>query len=254
MGLPLTFMKNPLTIKYFQFGGRFQSNFGKTEESRGSDLMAVDCFVLKMRRQKMPGIRGPYDYWIQALTHVWELCSTSGSCSWQNDAWGIRPCNKGRGTTHCLVTLSETVWHAEVGTESRYLPPLDKSRVFDKTMCGLGWLRLWNLSNSLAMWECGQSEERENTLGRSQSEHSAFFFLHALMMYIWLKSASIGAWHWEEDREANKEQDNWRERASFSFMPRSLKVVRKWFHYQRRNGNTGTLLPCFWVYVFLQSS
>lgn len=176
MGLPLTFMKNPPTIKHFQFGGRFQSNFGKTEESRGSDLMAVDCFVLKMGWRETAGIRGPYNYWIPALTHVWELCSTSGSGGWQNDARGIRPCNKGRGTTHCLVTLSETIWHAEVGTESCYLPLRDKSRVFDKTMCSLGWLRLWNLSHSLAMWECGQSEERENILGQSQSEHSAFFF------------------------------------------------------------------------------
>lgn len=178
-------MKNPPTIKYFQFGGRFQINFGKTEESRGGDVMAVDCFVLKMGWQKMPGIRGPYNYWIQALTHVWELCSPSGSRSWQDDARGIRSCNKGRGTTHCLVTPSETIWHAEVGTGSRYLPLRDKSRVFDKTMCGLGWLRLWNLSNSLAMWERGQSEERENTLGPSQNEHSVKMNMHEICMHWW---------------------------------------------------------------------
>lgn len=163
-------------------------------------MMAVDCFVLKMGWKKMPGIRGPYDYWIQALTHVWELCGPSGSRSWQNDARGIRPCNKGRGTTHCLVTLSEAIWHAEVGTGSRYLPLLDKSRVFDKTMCGLGWLRWWNLSNSLAMWECGQPEERENTLGQSQSEYSAFFLMH------WWCISDLKAHQQEPDREKTTEK------------------------------------------------
>lgn len=107
---------------------------------------------------------------------MWELCSTSSSSSWQNDARGTRPCNKGQETTHCLVTLSENIRHAEIGTESRYPPLLDKSSVFDKTTCGLGWLRLWNLSNSLATWECGQSEKRENTLWQVKMNTQLFFF------------------------------------------------------------------------------
>ena len=34
-------MKNPLTIKYFQFGGRFQSNFGKKKEKKKKRKSAV---------------------------------------------------------------------------------------------------------------------------------------------------------------------------------------------------------------------
>lgn len=45
MGLPLTLMKNSLTIKYSKLGGSLQSNFGKTEEGKVSDSMAIDYFV-----------------------------------------------------------------------------------------------------------------------------------------------------------------------------------------------------------------
>lgn len=45
MGFPLTFMKNSLTIKYSKFGGRFQSNFGKTEGGKVNDTKAIDSFV-----------------------------------------------------------------------------------------------------------------------------------------------------------------------------------------------------------------
>lgn len=38
-------MKNSLTIKYSKLSGRFQSNFGKTEEGKVNDTMAIDYFV-----------------------------------------------------------------------------------------------------------------------------------------------------------------------------------------------------------------
>lgn len=45
MGFLLTFMKNSLTIKYPKLGGRFQNNFGKTEEGKVNDTKAIDYFV-----------------------------------------------------------------------------------------------------------------------------------------------------------------------------------------------------------------
>jgi hypothetical protein len=45
MGFPLTFMKNSLTIKYSKLGGRFQSNFGRTEEGTVNDTRAIEYFV-----------------------------------------------------------------------------------------------------------------------------------------------------------------------------------------------------------------
>lgn len=49
---------------------------------------------------------------------------------------------KRRKIMHCLVTLSEKVGHSEVGTQSGYLPLLDKDTVFDKTIYDfeLPWL------------------------------------------------------------------------------------------------------------------